>query len=333
MFGRREVLRGVMAGPAAVSAWSWGARAADAIPVVVAESQGHGWSSFYVADGEKLWERHGLAPTVSKQSSGRMATDAVLAKKAAFGTTTDSVMVLAGMRGLKPVILADFTRSVELFVAARTDRGISSPKALKGKKIATQIGTSGHYYLSKFLSVHGLTVKDIQLVNVSSSDIVTAVLRGDVDAFAWSFRSGQIAEREGKGLVRMLSNEGVEKVWINHLLLVANEDTVQKTPQVCRAAVAALLDAEAILVGSPDRAAEIVAARTETTKDETLEGFKLNEYKVQLDPRLLTDMVGNAEWAIEMGLAVAPKTDLKTMSRALINESFLRELKPDRVTL
>lgn len=330
---RRDVFTGMLALPAAGAGLSSRGFAADPIPVVVAESQGHGWSSFYVADGEKLWEKHGLAPTVSKQNSGRMATDAVLGKKAAFGTTTDSVMVLAGMRGLKPVVLADFTRSVELFVTARTDRGIDSPKALKGKKVATQIGTSGHYYLSKFLSVHGLSVKDIQLVNVTSSDMVTAVLRGDVDAFAWSFRSGQIAEREGKGSVRMLSNAGVDKVWINHLLLVANEDTVLKTPEVCKAAVAALLDAEALLVGNPERAAEIVATRTETTKSETLEGFKLNEYKVQLDPRLIDDMVSNAEWAIEMGLAVAPKQDLKTMARGLINDTFLRQIRPDRVTL
>jgi ABC-type nitrate/sulfonate/bicarbonate transport system substrate-binding protein len=286
-----------------------------------------------VADGENLWEKHGLAPTVSKQASGRAATDAVLGKKAAFGTTTDSVIVLAGMRGLKPIVLADFARSVELFVTARTDRGIDTPEQLKGKQIATQIGTSGHYYLSKFLSVYGLTTKDVRIVNVSSSDMVTALLRGDVDAFAWSFRNGQIAEHEGKGKVRMLSNAGVDKVWINHLLLVANEDVVTKSPDVCRAAVASLLDAEGVLLEHTDRAASIVAARTETSVEDTLEGFKLNNYKVQLDPRLMVDLLSNAQWAIEMGLAVRPSADLATTFRGLIDDRFLRELKPERVTI
>jgi len=276
MLGRRRLLAGTAVAALTAGAMVDRVAAADGTPVLIAESQGHGWSSFYVADGEKLWQKHGLIPEVSKQSSGRLATDAVLARKANFGTTTDSVVVLAGMRGLRPIVLADFARSVELFVTARTDRGIDQPKALRGKRIATQIGTSGHYYLSKYLALHGMTNKDVQIVNIASSDMVTAVVRGDVDAFAWSFRSGQIAEREAPGLVRMLSNEGIEATWINHLLLVANEDT---TPDVCKAAVAALLDAEEILINDPRRAAAIVAGRTETSVDETLEGFKLNDYK------------------------------------------------------
>lgn len=307
--------------------------AAQGTPVLIAESQGHGWTSFFVADGAKLWEKHGLSPTLSKQTSGRMATDAVLGGKAQFGTTTDSVVILAGMRGLKPIVLADFTRTTEMYVTARTDRGIKTPKDLKGRRIATQIGTSGHYYLSRYLSVHDLTVRDIQLVNVPSSDVVNALIRGDVDAFAWSYRAGQVAEANAPQLVRMLSNDGVEAVWVSHLLLVASEDTVRNTPHVARAAVAALLDAEDLIVNRTQQAAEIVADRTKTSVEDTLSAFKLNDYAIKLDERLVLDMVSNAEWAIGMNLSVRPKQPLAELFRSLIDDRFLRELRPDRVTI
>ena len=220
---RRSFLAGA-AGVSALSTLSAGRVFAQApMPITIAESEGHGWSVVFVADAENTWGKFGLKAEVAKFTAGRLAMEAVLADKADFATTTDSPTVLAAMRGLKPIIVADFSRSSrEMLVVGRTDRGITDPKALKGKKVATQVGTSGHYFLSSYLKLHGLTLNDVTLLNVRGPEMVTAVVKGDADAFAWDWRTAQIAEQQAPGQIKVLPIDGIEKIWQNHLILVTN---------------------------------------------------------------------------------------------------------------
>jgi ABC-type nitrate/sulfonate/bicarbonate transport system substrate-binding protein len=304
------------------------------LPITVAESEGHGWSVVFVADAENIWAKYGLKAEVAKFTAGRLAMEAVLAEKADFATTTDSPTILAAMRGLKPIIVADFSRSSrEMLVVARTDRGIADPKNLKGKKIATQVGTSGHYFLSSYLKLYGLSVKDVTLVNMRGPEMVTAIVKGDADAFAWDWRTAQIAEQQAPGQIKVLPIEGIEKIWQNHLILVTNEKTVKERPQVIERAVQTLFASEQFMKTDPAKTLTHVAARTATTKEATEVGIKLLDVEVKLDDRLVDDMVANAEWAIEVGLAQRPKEDLKKLFRSLVYEGPMRKVRADRVKL
>ena len=311
-----------------------GARAQAPIPISVAESEGHGWSVVFVADAQNTWGQFGLKADVSKFTAGRLAMEAVLADKADFATTTDSPTVLAAMRGLKPIIVADFSRSSrEMLVVARTDRGVGDPKQLKGKKVATQVGTSGHYFLASYLKLHGLTLKDVELVKVRGPEMVTAVVKGDVDAFAWDWRTAQVAEQQAPGKLVILPIEGIERVWQNHLILVTNEKTVKEKPAVIEKAVQALFAAEQFMKSEPQRTLSVVAERTATSKEATEVGIKLLDVEVRLDDRLVADMVANAEWAIDAGIAQRPKEDLKTLFRGLVYDGPMRKVRADRVKL
>jgi ABC-type nitrate/sulfonate/bicarbonate transport system substrate-binding protein len=301
-------------------------------PITVAESEGHGWSVVFVAGAQDTWGRHGLRAEVAKFTAGRLAMEAVLAEKAQFATTTDSPTVLAAMRGLKPIIVADFSRSSrEMLVVARNDRGVGDPKGLRGKRIATQVGTSGHYFLSSYLKLHGLGLREVTLVNMRGPEMVTALVKGDVDAFAWDWRTAQIAEQQAPGVTRVLPIDGIETIWQNHLILVTNEKTVREMPGVIERAVQALFAAEASMKADPARAVADVAARTATSKEATEVGIKLLDIEVNLSDRLVRDMVANAEWAIEAGLAQRPKEDLAKLFRSLVLDAPMRKIRPERV--
>jgi hypothetical protein len=189
---------------------SWAQQAAEKI--VVAESQGFSWAVPYLATSKNYWKNHGIEATTLQFTSGRLAFDAAVAGKAQFATSTDSVVGLAGANGVPAVIVAEFSRlSSGMVVAARTDRGIQGGAQLKGKRVATTIGTSGHYFLSRFLSLHGLTLKDVTLVNLRGPDAVTAVTKGDIDAFAWGWDAGQKAIADSGGKVKVLDDTGPGK--------------------------------------------------------------------------------------------------------------------------
>ncbi|QRF61592.1 ABC transporter substrate-binding protein [Variovorax paradoxus] len=309
-------------------------RAQSVEKIVVAESQGFSWAIPYLVSSRNLWKNHGIEATTLQFTSGRLAFDAAVAGKAQFATATDSVIGLAGANGVRAVIVAEFSRlSSGMVVAARSDRGIASGAQLKGKRVATTVGTSGHYFLSRFLSLHGLALKDVTLVNLRGPDAVTAIAKGDIDAFAWGWDAGQKAIADSGGKVRVLDDTGLEKVFLSHYVLTASESLVQSRPRLVEAAVRSLLDAEAFYRAHTAEAIALVAERTKATVETTKAGLETVSVGVRLDERLLDDLVLNAQWAVEAGLATPPKEDLRALYRKLIYADALKAAAPDRVRL
>ncbi|VFR92990.1 ABC-type nitrate/sulfonate/bicarbonate transport systems, periplasmic components [plant metagenome] len=331
LLNRRQLLLG--AAGLAVAGLPW-ERAAAAERIVVAESQGFSWAIPYLVSSKNFWRNHGVEASTLPFTSGRLAFDAAISGKAQFATATDSVIGLAGANGIEGVIVAEFTRlSSGMVVAARTDRGIDTPDQLKGKRIAVPLGTSGHFFLGRYLSLWGLTLKDVTLVNLRGPDAVTAIGQGGIDAFAWGWDSGQKAVADSAGKVRILPDTGLEKVFLSHYVLTAPADFVQRQPKVVEAAVRALLDAEAFYRQNESEAIELVAQRTKNSVETTRDGLANVQIGVRLDERLLDDLVLNGEWAIEAGLAKRPAQDLRALYRKLIYTDALRAADPSRVTL
>ncbi len=70
-------------------------------------------------------------------------------------------------------------------IVARKDRGIENASDLKGKRVGTTIGTVAEFHLGRFLALHGMTMRDITLVDVKTPDgWVNAVADGDLDAIS-----------------------------------------------------------------------------------------------------------------------------------------------------
>lgn len=320
-----------LAALATVPAW---AQAPATQKIVVAESQGFSWAIPYLVSSRNLWRHHGIEASTLQFTSGRLAFDAALAGKAQFATSTDSVVGLAGANGVRGVIVAEFTRlSSGMVVVARTDRGIDTPAQLKGKRIGTTLGSSGHYFLSRYLSLHGLGLKDVTVVNLRGPDAVTAITQGGIDAFAWGWDAGQKAIADGGGKVRQLPDDGLEKVFLSHYVLTAAEEVVQRQPRLVEGAVRALLEAEAYYRQHTAQAVALVAERTKATVETTQAGLDKVQIGVRLDNRLIDDLVLNGEWAIEAGLAQRPREDLRQLYRKLVYADALHAAAPDKVTI
>ena len=72
---------------------------------------------------------------------------------------------------------------------------VKTAEDLKGKKVAYSSGTSSEDILNNTLTKAGMTMSDIQAVDMDASGIVTAMISGGVDACAtWSPNSLKIME-------------------------------------------------------------------------------------------------------------------------------------------
>ena len=67
-------------------------------------------------------------------------------------------------------------------IVVRKDSPIQSAADLKGKKVATNIGSTAHNMVDKYLSTAGLTFDDIELISASPADMPYMVRYGQVDA-------------------------------------------------------------------------------------------------------------------------------------------------------
>ena len=67
-------------------------------------------------------------------------------------------------------------------IVVRKDSPIKSAADLKGKKVATNIGSTAHNMVDKYLSTAGLTFDDIELISASPADMPYMVRYGQVDA-------------------------------------------------------------------------------------------------------------------------------------------------------
>ncbi|MFE6752456.1 ABC transporter substrate-binding protein [Streptomyces sp. NPDC057684] len=90
-------------------------------------------------------------------------------------------------------------------------KGITSVKALKGRKIATPFGSTSHYSLLAALDSAGLKESDVTLVDLQPQDALAAWQRGDIDAaYVWTPTLTELAAKGGKVLVtsRQIAEQG-----------------------------------------------------------------------------------------------------------------------------
>jgi ABC-type nitrate/sulfonate/bicarbonate transport system substrate-binding protein len=333
--GRRAFLSGLAASSLATLSGSRTASAQQMKATLAYGSTGYTWAVTFVAEALGTWKNAGVDLSVVDFPTGRESMQALLAGSAEFSASTDTPFIFAALQGLKPLILVNYSRySRDMKIVVRKEGGIDpmAPASLKGKKIATRVGTSGQYMLAKYLEMAGVSIKDVTVIDMSPNDMTIATVRGDVDGFSWTSQAAVVADRQAPGKVAVMTQAGLEKYFQSHQLLLTSERVVREKPQLAAAAVKALFDAEARMASDPNWAA-LIAARVRTTPEEITSATKDFEFKIGFDERFIDDLVAQAEWAIAAGLSKKPEGDLRALLRSLVYDGPVKAVHPERVSI
>ena len=78
--------------------------------------------------------------------------------------------------------IATIGKSEFHYIIARKDRGIGSVPDLKGKKIGVARGTSGDFFLGRFLELQGMSIRDVTVIDLPPAQVADPLLNGTVDA-------------------------------------------------------------------------------------------------------------------------------------------------------
>lgn len=93
-------------------------------------------------------------------------------------------------------------------VLGNKERGVETLEDLRGKKIASSLGTSADIILKLALQDAGISEDEVEIIEMDASGVVPAMVSGKIDACAtWSPGTITIAEQLGDNLVVLADNE------------------------------------------------------------------------------------------------------------------------------
>lgn len=243
-------------------------------PIKLALSPWPGWYMWYLAEEKGFFEKHGVQVKleffpVYSDSLQALATGRVDANSQ---TLSDTLAPLSKGIKLKAVLVNDNSDGGDAIVS-KPD--IASIPDLKGKTVATELGTVDHLLLLTALAEHGMTEQDINFVNMAVNDAGPAFIAGNTDASVLWEPFQTIAVKEGKGKVLYSSKETPGLI---PDLLVFQEKVVEERPDDIQNIINAWFDALAFYEDNPEESIELLAAKADTTPDD----FKLGLDSIKL---------------------------------------------------
>jgi ABC-type nitrate/sulfonate/bicarbonate transport system substrate-binding protein len=233
----------------------WSGAASAQTKMTIATGVDPVFSAYYVAQEEGLFKKHGLDVRINTGPSGS-AMVAFLVNgqiESAFGSEIAGV----ANHNLDPnvVVAAQATRLVRWL--AVVGRNIENLDQLKGKKVGVARGSGGEVFWLAMIDKLKLNPADYTVVNVEAPEMVAALERGNIDAYAvwepWVTR-GLAAVKNTKVLK---DQEGILEQGV---YIYMNRAWIAKNPAQAEGFMKALVEATEIINKDRKRAAKDVSS-------------------------------------------------------------------------
>jgi sulfonate transport system substrate-binding protein len=205
-------------------------------------------------------------------------------------------------------------------IVARRSAGVRTAMDLRGKRIATSLNSSAHFYIAKTLQSVGLSEPDVTVVGMTPPEMPAALARGDVDAVSiWEPAAEQSAKALGLDALILQGPDYRERFNLNTTATILADPTK-------RAALAGLL--RAIIHTSltvrehPEEVQPVIAAKLGLPDQIVAATWGLFRFPASIPDDLLESMVEQEPWmAKSQNRAPRPRETIA----ALIDASVWRE--------
>ena len=146
-----------------------------------------------------------------------------------FGSTAGSAALVAKINGNPINAIYVYSRPEWTALVVPKDSTISKVADLKGKRVAVTRGTDPHIFLVRALLGAGLSEKDIQPVLLQHPDGKTALIRGDVDA--WAGLDPMMAQAEVEDGAKLFYRNAAANTWG---ILNVREEFAKQNPDLVK---------------------------------------------------------------------------------------------------
>jgi len=178
---------------------------------------------------EKEFEKDGIGIRWVQSLGSNKALEFLNAGSIDFGSTAGSAALLGRINGNPIKSIYVFSRPEWTALVTRKDTPINKIEDLKGKRVAVTRGTDPHIFLVRALLGAGLSEKDITPVLLQHADGKTALIRGDVDA--WAGLDPMMAQAEIEDGAKLFFRKADANTWG---ILNVREQFLKDYPQIAQ---------------------------------------------------------------------------------------------------
>lgn len=196
---------------------------------------------------EKEFAKDGITIRWVQTLGSNKALEFLNAGSIDFGSTAGSAALVARINGNPIKAIYVYSRPEWTALVTRKDSKIEKIADLKGKRVAVTRGTDPHIFLVRALLGAGLTEKDIQPVLLQHPDGKTALIRGDVDA--WAGLDPMMAQAEVEEGAKLFYRDAAANTWG---ILNVREEFARKHPDLVKRVLAVYEEARKHALGHYD---------------------------------------------------------------------------------
>jgi len=265
---------------------------------------------------EKEFAKDGISIVWVQSAGSNKALEFLNAGSIDFGSTAGSAALVAKINGNPIKSIYVYSRPEWTALVTAKDSKIASVADLKGRRVAVTRGTDPHIFLVRALLAAGLSEKDITPVLLQHADGKTALLRGDVDA--WAGLDPMMAQAEVEEGARLFYRKADANTWG---ILNVREAFLKDNPDIVRRVLAAYEEARKDSLAHYDDLKKTFIAVTklpEAVVDKQLkERTELTHSRIGAPQR---DSILAAGLALQQAGVVDAKVDVKAVLDSLIDD-------------
>ncbi len=268
---------------------------------------------------EKEFAKDGVGILWVQSLGSNKALEFLNAGSIDFGSTAGSAALLGRINGdpIKSVYV--YSKPEWTALVTRKDTAIDKIEDLKGKRVAVTRGTDPHIFLVRALLSAGMTEKDISEVLLQHPDGKTALIRGDVDA--WAGLDPMMAAAQVQDGARLFYRN---KDANTYGILNSTEDFLGKYPDLAKRVLAVYDQARKYCLGHYDDEKRVFMDVTKLPGD--VVEIQLKERTDLTNNRIgpaQRDTILQAGLALQQAGVIAANVDVKKMLDDLIDDRFV----------
>ena len=268
---------------------------------------------------EKEFAKDGISIRWVQSAGSNKALEFLNAGSIDFGSTAGSAALVAKINGNPIKSIYVYSRPEWTALVTGKDSKIAKIEDLKGKRVAVTRGTDPHIFLVRALLSAGLTDKDITPVLLQHADGKTALIRGDVDA--WAGLDPMMAQAEIEDGAKLFYRNAAANTWG---ILNVREDFAKDHPDLVKRVLAVYEEARKYSLSHYD---EVKADFIAVTKlpaavvDKQLkERTELTHSKIGAPQR---ESILEAGLALQKAGVIKADVDVKKALNDLVDDQYL----------
>lgn len=268
---------------------------------------------------EKEFEKDGIKIRWVQTLGSNKALEFLNAGSIDFGSTAGAAALVGKINGNPIKSIYVYSKPEWTALVTRKDTQINDVQDLKGKRVAVTRGTDPHIFLVRALQKAGLSEKDIKPVLLQHPDGATALLRGDVDA--WAGLDPMMAQAEIRDGARLFYRDPDANTYG---ILNVREEFANDHPELVRRVLKVYEEARKYSLAHPQELEKsfIAAAKLpkEVVEKQLQERTDLSNGKIGKPQR---ETILAAGLALQEAGVIAKSVDVKAALDKLIDDSFV----------